>query len=200
MSHASAPAVVACGIFKKELEALGYGARGVKTVTLDSMLHMRPDALDGALDGMLSRGRPGGLALVYGDCSPHMLDFARREGVRKVQGLNCCEIVLGRERYRSLRREGAFFFMPEWAGRWEDVFKHEMGFSQQSLAREFMHDMMKRAVYLDTGVHAVPHRTLDDIASFLGMPVEVLPTGLTHLQAAVDAALAALAVDGEKLA
>lgn len=197
MQDALPVTIVSCGIFGKELAALGYSHKGAqKLVCLNSMLHMRPSKLDEMLDGMLS-GKPLRHLLVYGDCCPHMGEFARRTGVRRVEGVNCCEIILGRERYRELRRDGAFFFMPEWTRRWERVFKDELGFTSRETARDFMREMHARIIYLDTGVETVPERILEDVEAFLGMPVEVLPTGLSHLERSMRAGLHSMAEGGD---
>ncbi|KHK03109.1 hypothetical protein NY78_1638 [Desulfovibrio sp. TomC] len=100
-------------------------------------------------------------------------------------GLNCCDIILGHDAYRRLRRESAFFFMPEWTGRWEEVFRRELGLESQDLAREFMHEMHKRLVYLDTGLTETPYETLADIEAFFDMPVTVMHPGLDQLKAAI---------------
>jgi hypothetical protein len=197
MAQSPKTIIIACGIFRKELAALGYFHKGgEKLVCLNSMLHMRPSLLDELLGGML-RGNALRHLLVYGDCCPHMEEFARKDGVRRVAGVNCCEIVLGHDRYRELRRDGAFFFMPEWTRRWERVFKDELGFTTQETAQEFMREMHTRLIYLDTGVDEVPEDTLKDIESYLGMPIEVFPAGLDHLKTAVLAGLHSLNAAGD---
>jgi len=197
MAQSPETTIISCGIFRKELAALGYSHKGAeKLVCLNSMLHMRPSLLDKLLGGML-RGNALRHLLVYGDCCPHMDDFARRADVRRVEGVNCCEIVLGHERYREMRRAGAFFFMPEWTRRWERVFKEELGFTTSETAQEFMREMHTRIVFLDTGVDQVPEDTLADIEAYLDMPVEVFPVGLDHLEAAVLAGLHSLNAAGD---
>ncbi|KAF0234638.1 MAG: hypothetical protein FD177_665 [Desulfovibrionaceae bacterium] len=197
MTQSPEATIIACGIFRKELAALGYSHKGAeKLVCLNSMLHMRPSLLDELLDGML-RGKAQRHLLVYGDCCPHMDQFARMDGVRRVAGVNCCEIILGHDRYRELRRAGVFFFMPEWTRRWERVFKKELGFTTQETAQEFMREMHTRLIYLDTGVGEVPRDTLADIETYLGMPVEVFPVGLGQLEAALLAGLQSLNAAGD---
>lgn len=174
--------IVSCGIFRRELELLGPDAlRGAKPIFLDSMLHMHPQQLDDRLTAMLKTQQHPPTLIIYGDCSPHMGDLARQPGVRKVRGVNCCDIMLGRERYRSLRRQGAFFFLPEWTMRWQDVFKIELGLASEKLAREFMHDLHKRLIYIDTKAIPVPRSTLAAIETYFAMPVEILPATLAPL-------------------
>lgn len=177
--------LVSCGIFREELAHLGPAVTGhVRPVFLDSMMHMRPARLDAILMG-LARTESRRILLAYGDCCPHMGELIKRPTIRKIRGANCCDILLGHDAYGRLRREGVFFFLPEWTTRWEEVFLVELGLRHQPLAREFMHEMHKRLMYLDTGQIAVPRQTLADIGAFFDMPVEVRPIGLAQLEAGV---------------
>jgi hypothetical protein len=183
-------ALIACGIFRREFEALAPELRErFSPEYLDSMLHMRPLELDAALHGILEAQGDKASVLLFGDCCPFMRDMAEAKGRARVLGLNCCEIALGHERYRELRREGSFFFMPEWTLRWEEVFKHELGFSDATLAKGFMKDTMKKLVYIDTGTHPVPHDTLAIIERFFELPVSVERAGLAPLETALRQAL-----------
>jgi len=178
--------LLCCGIFRQELERLGPSILGgARLVFSDSMLHMLPSLLDDRL-AELTRVHPEDRRLlVYGDCSPHMAQFAQLPNVVKVAGVNCCEIMLGPAVYRQLRREGVFFLLPEWTKRWEEVFKRRLGFTDPALAREFMHEMHTRFLYLDTGTVAVPRQTLAAIGRHFDMPAEVRRIGLEYLAAAV---------------
>ena len=177
--------LVACGIFKEEFAALGEELRKRFSPTfLDSMLHMDPEELDRRLAGALPA--PGTAAVIlYGDCSPHMREAADEPGRSRTEGINCCEICLGRDRYRQLRKAGAFFLMNEWARRWEEVFKKELGFDNPALARAYMSETMSEVVYLDCGSAPVPETTLSDAAAYLGLPSRVEACGLGHLEAAL---------------
>lgn len=177
--------LVSCGIFRQELARLGPAVTGpMRPVFLDSILHMRPARLDAILMGLAGNEKRR-MLLIYGDCCPHMEELAARPTIRKVRGLNCCDILLGHDVYRQLRREGAFFFLPEWTTRWEEIFQTELGLKDQPLAREFMHEMHKRLVYLDTGLAEAPRKALADIEAFFDMPVEIRPVGLEHLATGV---------------
>ena len=178
---------IGCGIFRKEIESLDPAVLGgVRPVFLDSMMHMRPAALDLALSRAISRHPGKRFLLIYGDCSPHIQNLSARPGVSRVEGTNCCEILLGRTAYRELRKEGVFFFLPEWTERWKDVFLRELGLTAPDVAREFMHEFHKRLMYLDTGVDAIPKDTLADISEYFEMPVEINTIGLECLSQAVD--------------
>ncbi len=183
--------LIACGIFRKEFEALPSDLQErFSPEYLDSMLHMRPLELDAALHGRLKALGDKPSVLLFGDCCPFMRDMAEAKDRARADGINCCEIMLGSERYRALRREGSFFFMPEWTERWEEVFKFELGFSDEALARGFMQEAMHKLVYIDTGLHAVPYDTLAAIERYFELPVSVERAGLSQLEKSLRQALA----------
>lgn len=182
--------VVSCGIFRSELDALEQAGKFPWPVRyLDSMLHMHPDLLEQNLTTLVESlpGRP--IVLLFGDCQARMDQLAARPGVRRVEGHNCCEIILGGEEYRRMRREGVFFLLPEWSARWKEAFRDELGFVTSESARLFMQEMHRRIVYLDTGVMPVPTETLEEIGSYFGLPVEVMAVGPHRLADAVARAL-----------
>jgi hypothetical protein len=119
--------------------------------------------------------------IAYGDCCGHMESFEATPGTARTEGINCCEIILGTETYRRLRKEGAFFLMPEWALTWRKVFVSQLGLLGPC-AKTFMQEMHTRLIYLDTGLIPVPHQTLQEASEFMGLPVEVLPVSLEHLR------------------
>ncbi|WP_238378935.1 DUF1638 domain-containing protein [Geobacter metallireducens] len=182
--------VVSCGIFRDELAALGRAGKFPWPVRfLDSMLHMEPERLEQALTALVQSLAGQRIVLLFGDCQARMDLLASREGACRVKGHNCCELVLGREEYRRLRREGAFFLLPEWTARWREVFRERLGFVTPESARLFMQEMHRRIFYLDTGVVPVPAETLAEIGCYVGLPVEVKAVAPDRLADAVRKAL-----------
>lgn len=168
--------VIACSIFREELEALRReGKFEFPAVYMDSMLHMDPGRLQETLDAAVKKVvGPGGKALLlYGDCSPYMHELAENKSVARVGGINCINIFLEEDTYRSLRKEGAFFLMREWAVRWREVFEVELGLNAEN-AKSFMREMHTKLVYIDTGMAEVPAGVLKEISEFCGLECEVL--------------------------
>ncbi|MBF0331846.1 MAG: DUF1638 domain-containing protein [Candidatus Omnitrophica bacterium] len=181
---------VACGVFKMEMEALArQGKINLDTVMLESMLHIRPVTLEKKMGQVMSEGAPQNYLILYGDCHAHMHEIENQANASRVDGINCCQILLGRELYRQLQKDQAFIFLPEWTQRWRQVFIHELGFAKPELARAFMKETRKRLVYVDTGVMPLPEDKIREITEFFDMPVEVMPVSLDHLQQAINRAL-----------
>ncbi len=197
MTQAKEPIrLIACGIFKAEYSLLPESLRlQFSPFFLDSMLHMNPEKLDAILSGILQANEGRQTVLAFGDCCPHIDDYCTRYGAVRVKSLNCSEIYLGRQRYKELEKKGTFFLMPEWAARWHEIIKGELGLHQPELARDFMAQTLTEAVYVDTGCLPVPQKTLEEFSDFTGLPLSVEKPGSEFFQAALEEALAELAAN-----
>jgi len=182
---------IACGIFVKEIESLvATGQLNIPFVFLNSTLHMHPDELQTSLtstvDEALSTYEK--IVLVYGDCHPYMHDAYDPKRVVRVKGINCCEIMLGRESYRSLRKQGSFFVLSEWADKWKDIFVDEIGLTEKN-APAFMNSMHKDIVYLNAGVSPIPFDVLEAMSAYFHLPYRVEDISLDFLRDAILKAL-----------
>jgi len=191
--------LIGCGIFRNEFRLLPEALKAtLKPSFTDSMLHMDPPRLDSILSAALEGEKEEETVLAFGDCCPYMRELASRNGVARTTGVNCCEIYLGQERYRQLRKEQVFFLMPEWAARWKHIFHSELELHTRELARDFMAQAMRRAVYIDTGTVPVPVEELAEFSEYTGLTVTVECTGPEHFAAALESALKyALGAEGK---
>jgi len=182
---------IACSVFREELNALQErGLLDLNIRFLDSGLHVKPAELRERMVPILESEREQGheVLLAYGDCHPHMAELMERQGVARTCGFNCSEILLGREQYRKLIKEGAFFMFPEWTLRWWDIFSMLLELDLGSTA-EVMRDMHSKLVYLDTGVVPVPKEKLKACADYCSLPFEVLHISLDNLLGGINEAL-----------
>lgn len=174
--------IICCSVLRREIEAFALRQYpDAELIFLDSMLHMHPEKLRLTIDAALAARPDRDCLLVYGDCHAHMHETGQRQHCARTNAVNCGELLLGRETYRSFRNQKVFLFLPEWTERWREVFIKELGFSDQTLAREFMLESQRRLVYLDTGLIPVPKIALEEIADYFGMPVDVLAVSLNAL-------------------
>ncbi len=182
---------ITCSIFREELEALQEREDlEISIRYVASMLHMSPEKLHLQLDAVvqeeLKRGNK--IVLLFGDCCPYTNEYDDVPDVVRVKGINCPNIFLGSEQYRSMRKEGVFFLMPEWAKRWREVFVSEFGFSTET-AQDFMSEMHSRIVYLDTGTIPIPTEALHEISEYTGLSCDVMMISLDPLFTAIKQAL-----------
>ncbi len=175
--------IIACSIFKNELDHLiSEGKVNVPVVYVNSMLHMYPEKLKVVLDKKLNHYKNLRVILAFGDCHARMVDYEVNKNVTRTPGINCCEIFLGSDHYRKIRKEGAFILLPEWAVRWEEVFKEYMGFKESKQIKPFMSEMHKKLVYVNTGYTPTNNHLLNEIADFVGLPLEIYNSSITELE------------------
>lgn len=181
---------LSCGVFRMEIETLvSQGKLDFDIITLDSMLHMKPAKLEQEMKLIMGRRANDKFLLLYGDCHPRMNEIQGMANASRTAGINCCEILLGSEVYRKLQKEQAFFFLPEWTVRWQEVFDDELGFKNRDVAQSFMKEYRKRLIYVDTGVMPVPDETLRDITEYFDMPVETMRISLDIFLEGINNAL-----------
>lgn len=183
--------IIACSIFRSEIQYLiDKHLLEASVEYIDSMYHMNPAKLEEQLERVLQTATNTDHVrnvMVYGECHARMNQL-QASGVGRTNAMNCIELVLGREQYRKLRKEGVFFLLPEWTHRWKQVFSQELGLNQKT-AKDFFGDMHSRLIYLDTGVKPIPHHLLDEISDFTGLPVEVMKVSLEQLLESIQQAL-----------
>ena len=175
--------IIACSIFKYELEYLkGEGKIDIPIIYLNSMLHMYPKELQELLDTKIEEYNKFKIILVFGDCHARMVDYEKNKNIVRTPGINCCEIFMGTEAYKKIRKEGAFILLPEWADRWKEAFIDYMGFKTSKPAKDFMNDMHKKLVYVDTGFQKTNNLLLNEISEYLGLPVEIYKSSIGELE------------------
>ena len=182
---------ISCSIFRNEIQLLqDHGAIDFPIHYLSSMLHLYPEKLKTQLEAQIAREEEQGhsVLLLYGDCHPDMHKQEAVPGVERIEGMNCPAILLGKDYYKRLQKEGVFFLMPEWTKRWLEVFQNNLGLSAE-IAPEFMNEMHSRLVFLDTGITPVPKKHLKDISKYTNLPYEVLKVDLDNLKNSITKTL-----------
>lgn len=184
------PLLVVCGVLQKEVGVLlCETGLDVEVKVLDSRLHMVPEVLRLRLDALAEAAEDRRILYLYGDCDADMHVRCTRKGSARPECSNCAELLLGKERYRVLRKAGAFFLLPEWAFRWKEIFMKDLGLSTQDLARGFMRDCHTALMYIDSGVEPVPEMLLEEISDYLGLPCRIEHAGLHNLRQALTGML-----------
>jgi len=185
---------IACSIFRGEIEVLQKENKlHIPVVYLDSMQHMVPEKLHEnmrkAVDEQILRGRK--VVLIYGECHAFLNDYTADPRVARINGMNCIEIFLGGELYRTLRKEGAFFLIPEWAVRWKTIFQKELGLDDVN-AKDFMKEMHTKIIYIDTGTVPAPSDIVGQISEYTGLTVEFKKAALDHFLKVINEAIGRL--------
>ncbi len=181
--------IISCSIFRNEIEVY-MKERNLNVIFLDSILHMKPEKLNFSLKKTMEEEIHKGnkILLLYGDCSPSMRNFELNGQVTRVEGINCCEILVGREKYRELRKDRVFFLMNEWLVRWKEIFEKHLGL-KGDIAKTFMKEMHSYLLYLHTGFTEIPVDSLNEISSYTGLKWQVLTVSTENIQKEIEKAI-----------
>ncbi|PLX19953.1 MAG: hypothetical protein C0601_00610 [Candidatus Muiribacterium halophilum] len=175
---------LSCGIFEKEIRYLIENKRiDIPFQFLDSSLHMYPQKLNLVLDKKIEKLRNENkkIIIVYGECHAFMIDVDDDKYVYRTPGINCIQIILGTDRYRKLRKEGAFIFMPEWIERWKEIFSEHLGLKGE-LGKEMINDMHSKLVYIKTPCYEDDSKYIDEVREYFDMKVDIEYSDLSFLE------------------
>ena len=175
---------ISCSIFRDELnKVLSEAEIEIPVKYINSMLHLEPEklreALDTKIDGEIRCGKE--ILLLFGDCHHYMDSYKSNSAIKRVCGVNCIEILIGKEKYQELTKDGAFFFINEWSIRWREIFESQLGLNE-NIAKSFMQDMHKYLLYINTGLHPVPTKLMDEASEYLGLSWKILDTDTETLK------------------
>ncbi len=183
--------LIACGVFVPALENLGLDRRwpGLELKVMPASLHIQPTRLYEMLAQELARSdcpRPR-TGLLYGSCFPGIDDFCRKQGLRRVSGAHCYEMLLGPRRFTRLMDEtaGTFFAERVLLQNFEQHCVEPLELDDAEVrAATFAH--YRRLIYIrqpddpDLGPRAAA------VADFLGLSLGVLDADYTYFEHLVD--------------
>jgi hypothetical protein len=103
--------IIACGVFRPSLEQFKFEERfpDLDITYLPSNLHINPEELKGCLlkEVAASQKRDERVICLYGECFKDMDLFCNENGILKIQGHHCYEILLGTDNFRQITDENA---------------------------------------------------------------------------------------------
>ena len=182
--------LVGCGILRKEVDFLIVKNNWpVKTLFLDSALHIDFDRLAGALSSALAKHRNEGCIVFYGSCHPLMERMLAETGTFRVRGQNCCEMLLGREQFTDELLSGAYFLLEEWAGRWEQIIGKTFNTTRLEIIRDIFGEDRKYLLGVRTPCSADFTIEAERAARMVDLPLRWTDVSLDHLETVLSEAI-----------
>ena len=180
-------AIIACGIFEKEIEALreelGFP---FEVHYLAAGLHVTFDDLKEALVAELERCRAGyeGTIVVYGQCHPHMEEILKPYHAALAECQNCVDALITRKGMEQKAREGLFFYLsPGWLDAWKDIFRR-LNWGPEEARMQM--GSFRGSVYLDTLQDAATREEeLLEFFDFTNLPFQIMPVDLNHFKSLI---------------
>jgi hypothetical protein len=181
-------AIIACGIFEKEIEAL-HRELGFpfEAHYLGAGLHVDFDDLKGALVAELEKCQKNGndgMIVVYGQCHPQIDEIIKPYHASLVACQNCVDAFITRKGMENKARNGLFFYLsPGWLDAWKDIFRRlNWGVEE---ARMQM-GSFRGCVYLDTMKDApAREEELLEFFDFTNLPFEIMPVDLGYFKSLI---------------
>ena len=187
--------IIACGIFKDEIERLSADLGfPFKARYLGPGLHVDFDELKDALEEELKRASSDssqGIIVAYGQCHPKIDEILKPYHAALMDCQNCVDAFISRQAVEKKAREGLFFYLsPGWLDAWKDIFKR-LGWDPE-IARLHM-GSFKGSVYIDTMKDAQEREEeLLEFFDFTNLPFTIMPMELDHFKSLIIKAIKSL--------
>jgi hypothetical protein len=185
----STTAFVICGALGAEVKDI-VDRRGWKVdiYGLSAMLHLYPKKIVGELSEKLHALRPryDRLVVVYGDCGTNgRLDPILKElGASQVRGPHCYEMLAGKDLFHQVTEEKpGTFFLTDWLVRnFDRAVVRGLGLDRDPELKPMLFGNYEALVYLRQVPLARLANEAQDIATYLGLPLEIVDVGLGELE------------------
>ena len=184
----SKTALLICGALGKEVKAIvdGHGW-DVDVYGVPAMHHFFPKKIVEAVDRRLAELAPRyrRVVVVYGDCgTAGALDpVLARHGAFQLAGPHCYEMFAGPDFTRIADERPATFFLTDWLVRnFERAVVRGLGIDRYPELKAVYFQNYTDLLYLEQSASEGLLEKAEEIATYLGLPLEVRHTGLGALE------------------
>lgn len=179
--------VIACGVFQTALERLNLENPYAQTqlTLLPSNLHLRPQKLKSILAKEIAaaKERNEKTLCIYGNCFPDLDEICGQQGVTKVPGRLCYEILLGSEQYQNIIEEmpGTYFLEKDLILNFEEYCLVPLELYDEEIRRSFFGNY-QRIVYVRQPSDLDLTAKASELAKFLGLPIKIADADYSYLE------------------
>jgi hypothetical protein len=185
----STTAFVICGALGPEVKDI-VDRRGweVDIYGLSAMLHLYPKRIVEELSAKLHALRPRyeRLVVVYGDCGTNgrLEPMLQELGVSQVRGPHCYEMFAGQDLFHQVSEERpGTFFLTDWLVRnFDRAVVRGLGLDRDPELKAMVFGNYEAVMYLRQVPLARLASKAQDIAKYLGLPLEIVDVGLGELE------------------
>ena len=179
--------LIACAVFKPALEYLQMENRypGLRLTYLPSNLHLRPQELKERMltEIKAAQKRNERVICLYGDCFPGIEDFCQENGVSKVPGHYCYEMLLGSKKFSQLFNEmtGTYFAEKELIQNFEEYCVIPLELKDEEMKR-YCFNQYRRLLYVRQPSDPNLVAQAGEVAEFLGLSLDISDVDYSYLE------------------
>jgi hypothetical protein len=179
-------AIIACGIFQRELERIA-GDLGFpfEAHYLGAGLHVDFDELAEALKAKLEKCRSyEGIIVVYGECHPRIREILKPYHAALINCQNCVDAFITRKCVEDIAKKGLYFYLsPGWVDCWREIFAR-LHWSQEETRLQL--GSFRGAVFMDTLKNAAEYeQELIEFLDFTLLVSQIVPADLDHFKSLI---------------
>jgi hypothetical protein len=185
--RSEAVCLIACSVFRPVLGHLEFKRRfpNVRVSFLPSNLHVSPQKLKRYLarEVAAAKRRDERVVCLYGECFPDIEEFCRKQGITKVRGFHCYEMLLGSGEFKRLIDEtaGTYFLEQDLIRNFERYCAKPLELHDEEM-RSYCFEHYTRMIYIRQPSDPDLREEAERLANFLGLTVEVRDADYSQLE------------------
>jgi hypothetical protein len=184
---ATVTCIIACEVFRSALDYLDLEHRypRLRITYLPGRLHLRPPELRKRLLREVRKVQKRGERAVclYGDCFPGMAEYCKQHGIKKVPGLSCYEMFLGRRRFKQHLNKvtGTYFLEERIITNFDDYCMKPLELQDEEM-RDLCFHHYERLLYVRQPSDPDLMSRAGELAKFLGLSLEVDDADYSYIE------------------
>jgi hypothetical protein len=179
--------IIACAVFKPAVGYLQLERRypNLRLTYLPSKLHLKPQELKKRLSKEVTIAKERGERIIclYGICFPDIDEFCREQGILRVPGHYCYEMLLGSERFEQLIKEmaGTYFAERDLIVNFEEYCVRPLDLHDTEM-RDYCFRQYRRLLYVRQPSDPDLVVKAGEVADFIGLSLDIRDVDYTHLE------------------
>jgi len=181
--------LVGCGIFKKEINwIIEQNGWEIESHYLPSALHINFSKLATALTYALEKYNHDEKFVFYGACHPCIDEMLEVGNTHRTCGINCVDMLLGHELYMEELKNGAFFFLEDWALNWKTVIVKNFG-NKRAIVKDIFQGDCNYILAVRTPTSGDFSKEAEAVSEYVGLPLRTMDVSLDRLQSVLEKAI-----------
>ncbi len=184
--------IIACGIFKKELESVLPPKNNIVVHWLDAALHADAERMKIALEDAIRLHKTKStdrIRFLFGNgCHPDMCRMAEVCGSRIPSVNNCIQAIIGPEKTKQLESNRTMVVTPAWITAWPDIMA---GLGWDAVDVRINLGRYDRILLIDPGLAPVSDEEIISFYDLVQVPIEIESVDLAYFEKLINQLLRA---------